>query len=264
MAKLIIVFVLMLPLFTANACEHDIHIAYPPFIKLLTINQFFSGMHNQLSTKTGCNVKFVLHTSFEEVLDGILEYRHEATILPSSYISIAKELGYQHVATINREDVIYILARKEFKGSTYDFSGLKILILDHYSESGAIFKQDMELKGMLSQVNIHTGGSYDQMILSVMKKRADLAVIIPEYWHLLSPDVRDKHLKIVYKLNSFSAGIVTPPSSELFTGQLHQVLLKEGGEGDRVRWKPPVAAEARSLPLLEAFIKSKVSESLEN
>lgn len=260
MSKLIISILLMLQTYIACACERDIHIAYPPFINLLTINQFFNSMHHQLSLQTGCNVQYVLNKSFDDVLEGILNYKYEAILLPGAYIPIATEMGYQHVATTKREDVIYIVSRKEFKGGEQQFSDLDILILDHYSESGAIFKEDMNSKGILSQVNIRTGGSYDQMILSVVKRQADLAVVIPEYWNLLSPEVRDKHLKIVYQLKSLPAGMVTLPNSESFSEKLYQVLLQEKG----IRWKPPMIAEAKRLPLLEAFIKRKVAKSLEH
>lgn len=259
MVKILIVILLMLQATAASACERDIYISYPPFVNLLTINKFFYDFHGKLQLKTGCKIKYVLNKDFAEVVDGLLLYKHEIAVLPGAYIPIAKELGYQLVASMVRENLVFLVARKEFQGEDFsDLSGKNIMILGDYSESGAIFINAMEDNNMLSKVRIKNGLSYERMLLSVMKGVIDLAVVIPEYWKSFSPEVRDNNLKIVQTFKAGAAGMMTLPDSEAFSKDLYEVLSKEKA----VKWGVPQESYI-SLPLLEAFIKDQVKQGME-
>lgn len=241
-----------------SACDRTIQLAYPPFVNLLTINKFFDGLHRGLSRETGCRVEYVLKKDFAAVLDSLIHYKYDATLLPGAYLPTAIELGYQVVSTVKRKNVIYVVSRKGFNGRELkEYSGLNILILGHFSESGARFEQAMLDHDMLSKVNINIGTSYERMMLAVMAKKADLAVIIPEYWMLLSADIRDKHLQIIHTLSVTPAGIVTRPGASDFSKDLTRVLNKES----KLKWDKP-RLEGMRLPLLDQHIKNKVLDSL--
>jgi ABC-type phosphate/phosphonate transport system substrate-binding protein len=258
MIKRLIVLLLIIQSSFITACDQEVQIAYPPFVSLLTVSKFFSHFHQQLESEMDCGVNYVLNKSFDDVLDGLLEYRYNAVLLPGAYVPMATELGYELVSTLKRNNSIFIIARHDFKGDDYtDFAGLNILILDHFSASGARFEQALLDSGMHSKVTLLEGQSYERMMLSVMAGKADMAVIIPEYWALLSPDIRDKHLKIVKKMRSLSAGFVVPPDSLKFSKVLYQVLKNE----TVFTWGEP-EIETEHLPLLDKYIKNRISETL--
>ena len=259
MIKVLIVFLLITSHSLAHsACDRVIRVAYPPFVNLLTINKFFDGLHRELSQETGCRVEYALKKDFDAVLDSLIHYRHDAALLPGAYLPTAIELGYQVVSTVKRKNVIHVVSRKGFNGRELkEYGGLNILILGHFSESGARFEQALLDQNMLSKVNIEIGTSYERMMLAVMAKKADLAVIIPEYWMLLSADIRDKHLQIIHTLSVAPAGIVTRPGASEFSN----VLIKTLNKQTKLMWEKP-RLEGMDLPLLDQHIKNKVLDSL--
>jgi ABC-type phosphate/phosphonate transport system substrate-binding protein len=259
MIKRLIVILFLGQLGSVIACDSDIVIGYTPFVSSLTINKFFDSFHKKLALEIDCPVRYVRSKNFDEVLSGLSTYKYDAMLLPGAYHSAAMKLGYDLIATVERNDSIFIVANKKFKGrDLVDFAGLDILILDHFSESGAQFEQAMADVNMLSKVNIHEGSSYERMVLSVINDEFDIAVILPEYWDILSSEVKGRHLRVVKKIPSFQPGMVTPPKSEEFNKVLYQVLIQD----TRLTWGEP-KMRVQNLPILDAFIKEKMLDLLE-
>lgn len=189
----------------ALACHKPISISYGPFVSLLIVKKFFGDFHQELEKHTGCKVNFKIQRDFHEFTMGLFRREHTLAILPGPYFNVLKKIGYVAVASQvllePRKNYVISLKKSNFT-DIQSLQGRKVLVSSPLASSGSYFLQTLTELDILNQVEIEYGNTYDSMMLSVLRKEADAAVMIKEYWHLLDDNLRENQLDVVAVLEA--------------------------------------------------------------
>ncbi len=255
------IILILLLLFSVNAaaCKEPITISYGPYVTLLTVNSFFSELHDDLSEATGCLVEYKLYKDFDTFIDSLIRQEHALSVVPGSYLGALKGLSYKHIASIkNTNETTRVLVRASSNiKSLNDLTGKHVMAISPFSESGARLLQALDDKKLLPFVRMEYGHNYESMVFSVISGKADAAVIIPEYWELLDKGIRTRSLNIIAKLPYLTAGFVMLPSDHKLDNILLKLLLKNQG----LAWDKPVLPVS-GLEVIDKLIKRRTAELL--
>ena len=239
----------------AWSCERPLTINYGPYVSLLVIETFFGEFHAELEKSTGCKVDYQLHRDFETYLISLFRKEKSMTLAPSAYYQILSDSGYIQVASEKqaKHKHLHIIARKNASiESIEDLVGRRVAVISSLSSSGSYFIEALKSRDLLSKVEIHFGGAYDTMILSVIKNEFDAAVIVQEYWKLLDQRIRDSQLKVI-------ATLITSPFSDFYVDNAIKRYIPEIKQAIQkmpITWGEP-SQQAAGSKLLQDLLQKK-------
>ena len=182
------------------ACNQPLTISYAPFISLLLVNELLGEFHRELQAETGCKVEYSLSNNFESFLLDVFRKKSQMTLVPTAYSTVLQRTGYQVIASershVRRE---FVIISNKLSGiqTIDDLAGRKIQVISQLSSSGDYLLELLEQKGLMASVKVHYGGTYDVMVLSVLKNQVDAAVIIPEYFNAVDKRLRERKIKVI-------------------------------------------------------------------
>jgi ABC-type phosphate/phosphonate transport system substrate-binding protein len=242
---------------SALACDKPITIAYGPYVTLLMVNQFLVSAHEELEAETGCEVKYTLFDSFDGLIESIVKKEHAMAGVPGSYTASLQLIGYEQVATLDLgENDSYLVVHKNSEiESLENLSGKKVMFMGGLSESGASLLRALKDTKVIDAVVLENKSSYENMLISLIRKEVDAVMVVTEYWRLLSKNIRESSLRILYREPGNLMDYIVQTNNEVLKVKFRNALRRDA----KLKWIDPEVARYR-FPAIEAHIADVIKE----
>jgi ABC-type phosphate/phosphonate transport system substrate-binding protein len=205
----------------SSACERPYKMKVGAFFNSASVVTFWSEFAAELSKQVKCPVNIIPSPTYESHLTDLINQDGDIFIVGGYYSHTFESLGLIPVLKVSSPSNTYLVTQKQFDPNNLKtLVGKTIDIVSQYSPAYVISKIKLKEAGVLDQVNLKVGSSYQTNAMNLIKGKTEAAAIIAPIYDALPDAIKDSLNIVTLFTNPASAYIMVHPNTppELIKG----------------------------------------------